>query len=101
VGIAHHASATIAIAIGIGIEIDSGPDSDSDLDFAHNEMADLPFDPATGVLACGGGRDLAVLRPASVPWRLLGPQRRMGPIAGGPGRKLVLQIAGCAALVFQ
>jgi hypothetical protein len=25
----------------------------------------------------------------------------MGTVAGGPGRKLVLQIAGCAAMVFE
>ena len=64
-------------------------------------MADVPPGPVAAVVFCGGGGSLAVLRTASVSWRVLGTQKRVGTIARRHGRQFILQIAACPALVFQ
>ena len=50
---------------------------------------------------CRGGGNLAVLRAASVPGRILGTKKRVGAIARRHGRQFVLQITCCAAVVFR
>ena len=64
-------------------------------------MANVPPDPVSGVVFCGCGGNLAILRAASVPRGVLGTQRRVGAAARRHGRLFILQIACCAKVVFR